>query len=462
MNQWKNFLQTNQPRFVEELMDFLRIASISSLPEHASDVRRAARWVQDRLQQAGVENVREMPTGGHPVVYGDWLHAGDRPTVMIYGHFDVQPVDPLGLWSNPPFEPVIDGGCIYARGASDDKGNMLIPIVAVEALLKTSGQLPVNVKFFLEGQEEIGSPQLPEFIRTHRELLTCDAVLSADGGQWDEDQAALVLGRRGICALQIDVQAAAQDVHSGTYGGTFMNPIHALALILTSLRGPDGKILVVGFYDDARPLTEVERAHIEAIPYDESGYMEKLGVPALFGEPGYSTYERTWTRPTLEINGIWGGFQGAGIKTVIPSRAHAKITCRLVPGQDPEKVTAQVIEHVDKHAPSAVNVKVSPIPGSADPYVMPYNHPANRAVEKVLHALYGKAPYITRMGGTIPVCGLFVKLLAAPMVSLSFGLKDERIHAPDEFFRLSSFKRGQKAYCLALEALADWDTGDES
>ena len=455
MPSWNDYLSAQQSRFVEELSDFLRIPSISSLASHAPDVERAGAWVQDRMRQAGVENVQQFATGGHPVVYGDWLHAGDRPTVMIYGHFDVQPVDPLDLWSHPPFEPVIKEGRIYARGASDDKGNMLVPILAVEALLKTTGRLPVNVKLFFEGQEEIGSPQLAQFVADHRERLSCDAVLSADGGQWGEDQPELVTGRRGLCALQIDVRGAAHDVHSGTYGGTFLNPIHALAAILASMHDSEGRVRVEGFYDDVRAFSESEREAFRAIPYDEADYIQKLGVPALFGEPGFSTYERSWIRPTLEVNGIWGGFQDEGIKTVIPSQAHAKISCRLVPDQDPDRVLEQVTAHIQRHAPRGVDVTVQPIPGGAWPCEVSLDHPANRAVEKVLRELYGKAPYITRMGGTIPVCGMFARFLSAPMISLAFGLKDEGIHAPDEFFRLSSFRRGQKAYCMALAAIAD-------
>ncbi len=453
MTAWETYLQQNQSRFVDELLDFLRIPSISSLPEHAEDVREAARWVIGRMERAGLENRQILPTGGHPVVYGDWLHADGRPTILIYGHFDTQPVDPLALWSNPPFEPVIRQGRIYARGASDDKGNMLIPILAVEAWLQSQGPLPVNVKLFFEGQEEIGSPQLPDLVAAQKELLACDTVLSADGGQWAEDQGALTIGRRGICALQVDVTGPAQDLHSGTYGGTLMNPIMALARILASLHSPDGKILVEGFYDDVRELTEIEKLQIREIPFDEAGYTRDLGIASLFGEPGYSTYERAWVRPTLEINGIWGGFQGSGIKTVLPSQAHAKITCRLVPDQQPEKVVSAVIHHIKKHAPTAVTVHAHPIPGSANPFLIPYDHPTNQAVARVLERLYGKKPYITRMGGTIPVGDLFLKHLGAHMAGLSFGLKDENIHAPDEFFRLTSFERGQRAYCLVLEEL---------
>jgi len=453
MTDWQAHLAENTSRYLDELLDFLRIPSISSLPEHAADVKRAAGWVAERMKAAGIEDVRILSTEGHPVVYGQWLHASDKPTVLIYGHFDTQPVDPLELWTQPPFEPVIMDNRIYARGASDDKGNMLIPILTAEALLKTRGRLPVNVKFFFEGQEEIGSPQLPDLIASQKDLLACDLVLSADGGQWEAEQPALNVGRRGLCALQIDLQSAAQDVHSGTYGGTFQNPIHALAQIIASMHRPQGGIAVEGFYDAVRKLTDSERAQIADIPYDESEYMGDLGVPQLFGETGYSTYERAWVRPTLEVNGIWGGFQGEGIKTVIPAKAHAKITCRLVPDQEPDKIFELIRVHVANHLPAGTAASVRRLAGSADPFLIPSDHPGNQAARAVLKALYGKEPYIVRTGGTIPVSGLFLKSLGAYMVNFAFGLEDENLHAPDEFFRISSFKRGLNAYGMILEEL---------
>ncbi|UCE54376.1 MAG: dipeptidase [Desulfobacterales bacterium] len=453
---WKTYLQKHCSQYLEELFEFLRIPSISSQPEHENDVERAAEWVSARLQKAGIEDVQILSTGGHPVVYGQWLHADDRPVILIYGHFDTQPVDPIELWSNPPFEPVVKENRVYARGATDDKGNLLIPILAVEALLKTQGTLPVNVKFFFEGQEEIGSPQLADFIPSHRDLLSCDLILSADGGQWEEDQPALHIGLRGICALQIDVLGAKADVHSGTYGGTFMNPIDALVRIIESMRSPDGKVLVEGFYEDVRSLSDLERSHIAAIPYSESQYKKELGVDELFGEPGYSTYERAWTRPTLEVNGIWGGYQGDGLKTVIPSKAHAKVSCRLVPDQDPDKIIELVCAHSQKYAPKNVNVTVSQIPGVADPYLIPYDHPGNQAARAVHKELFGKEPYYARMGGSIPVCGILLKALGAYTVNFAFGLNDENAHAPDEFFRLSSFELGQSAYCKLLNHFSEW------
>jgi acetylornithine deacetylase/succinyl-diaminopimelate desuccinylase-like protein len=450
---WQEYLEDNEDGYLDELCEFLRIPSISSLPEHAADVHRAADWVAGRLEVAGIEDIQVLPTGGHPVVCGQWLHASGAPTILIYGHFDVQPIDPIDLWSQPPFEPVIKDNRIYARGASDDKGNMLAPILAVEAMLKTRGKLPVNIKFFFEGQEEIGSPQLTDFISSRRNLLACDLILSADGGQWGKDQPMLVVGRRGICAMQLDLKSADHDVHSGTYGGTFLNPIHALAYLIDSMRSADGQILVGGFYDDVLVVSASERAQYDRIPYDEDEYMHKLGVKQLCGETGFSTYERTWIRPTLEVNGIWGGFQGEGIKTVIPSEAHAKITCRLVPDQKPDQIIELIRAHVEKHAPGGTTAVVKKLAGTADPYVVPYDHFGNQAARSVLAELYGQEPYVARMGGTIPVSGIFLRFLNAHMINFAFGLNDENIHAPDEFFRISSFKRSLKAYGKVLERL---------
>ncbi|UCH23640.1 MAG: dipeptidase [Deltaproteobacteria bacterium] len=454
MPAWQDYLKDRRSQYLEELLDFLRIPSISSLPEYADDVKRAGEWVAARLETASFEGVRVLPTGGHPVVYGEWLHTPGKPTIMIYGHFDTQPVDPIEQWTHPPFEPIVRDDRVYARGASDDKGNMLTAILATEAMLKCHGTLPVNLKFFFEGQEEIGSPQLSEFIASNKDLLACDLVLSADGGQWEADQPALHIGLRGLCSLQLDVRGADHDVHSGTYGGTFQNPIHALAHLIDSMHSPEGKVLVEGFYDTVRSLSDTERAQIADIPYNESDYMAKLGVTELFGEPGHTTYQRAWTRPTLEVNGIWGGFQDEGIKTVIPSQAHAKISCRLVPDQHPEPIIELIRSHVEKHTPPGVTVKASPIPSKAEPYLIPYDHPGNQAARAVHKSLFSKEPYYTRMGGSIPVCNIMLKHLGAYTVNFAFGLNDENAHAPDEFFRLTSFELGQKAYGMILEQLS--------
>jgi acetylornithine deacetylase/succinyl-diaminopimelate desuccinylase-like protein len=450
---WQAYLDDNQSRFLDELLAFLRLPSVSSLSEHDDDVRRTAHWVADRMKAAGIEHVNIMPTGGHPVVYGDWLHAEAQPTIMIYGHFDVQPADPIELWTSPPFAPVVRNGRVYARGASDDKGNMLIPILAAEALLAATGELPINVKFLFEGQEEIGSPQLRAFLSTHRDLLACDLVVSADGGQYGEDQPALIIAFKGVCALQVDVVGPERDLHSGLCGGAVQNPIHALAHILASMHDTDGRIAVDGFYDSVEPLSDDDRRQIAEVPYDEGEYKEWLGVDALFCEAGYTTNERTWARPTLEVNGIWGGFQGEGIKTVIPSVAHAKITCRLVPNQEPVRIVEAITRHVAHSAPPGVRVTTTPFAGSAPPFFIPADHPGNLAAASVLEEIYGKPPYILRVGGTLPICSLFKQILGLDSVNFAFALTDENFHAPDEFFRLTSFETGQRAYCLLLERL---------
>jgi acetylornithine deacetylase/succinyl-diaminopimelate desuccinylase-like protein len=456
---WETYLKEQQSRYQEELLDFLSIPSVSALPEHAGDVQQAARWVAARLIRAGLENVQVLPTEGHPVVYGESLHAPGKPTVLIYGHFDTQPADPLELWTSPPFEPQIRNDRVHARGASDDKGNMLIPILAVEALLHEEGALPVNVKFFLEGQEEIGSPHLRPLIEKERERLACDVVVSADGGQHSEDQPALLVAFKGIAGVQIDVHGARTDLHSGVYGGAVANPIHALVHILDTMRSPEGKILVEGFYDAVVPLSAEDRSAIAAVPFDEKEYKEAIGVDALVAEPGYTPQEHVAGRPTLEVNGIWGGFQGEGIKTVLPNEAHAKITCRLVANQEPAIITDLLTKHVERHTPAGVRVTVRPLPGAANPYLIPMDHWGNQAAEAVLSEVYGKEPFVTRIGGSIPVCGHFLNLLGAYTVNFAFGLMDEQIHAPDEFFRLSSFRRGPVAYGKLLHRLGYQDVG---
>jgi acetylornithine deacetylase/succinyl-diaminopimelate desuccinylase-like protein len=453
MTTWEAYLNDQQPRFQEELLDFLRIPSISAIPAHAPDVQRAGEWVAARCSAAGLENVQILPTGGHPVVYADWLHAPGKPTVLIYGHFDVQPVDPLDLWTHPPFEPHVEGDRVYARGACDDKGNMFVPILALEALLKSTGALPVNVKVFFEGQEEIGSPQIPSFMPKYKDLFACDMVLSADGGQYSEDQPEILVGLRGGCGIQIDVKAANRDLHSGMYGGIVMNPIHALVMLLGSMRAANGVITVDGFYDRVRELSAAERAKIAEVPFDDEEVMKDLEVPALFGEAGFTPREASWIRPTLEVNGIWGGFQDAGIKTVLPSEAHAKITCRLVPDQDPAEIVELLKAHVARHSPPGVTVSVTQIPFLAHPYLIPEDNPGNVAVREVLTEMYGKEPFVVRTGGSIPVCQLFLDHLGAYTSSFGFGLPDERVHSPDEFYRLSSFRKGQTAYCKLLERL---------
>lgn len=450
---WESYLKEHRSEYVDQLMEFVRIPSISALPDHQADVRRAAKWAADRLTAAGVSGVRIIPTGEHAMAYGEWLGAPGKPTFLLYGHLDVQPVDPLDLWTTPPFEPTIREGRMYGRGASDDKSGVLLAIIAVEAMLKTSGTLPVNVKFILEGQEEVGSLGLTDFVAANRDLLFCDAVINADGLQWSETEAALLLGLRGVCAAEIDVLNANTDLHSGLYGGAIANPLHALAQLIASLHTPDGKIAVEGFYDDVAQLSAEDKARIDSVPFDEAAYKVQLGVGSLFGEPGYSTLERVGVRPTCEVNGMWGGFQGEGMKTVLPKEAHAKITCRLVPNQEPSRILDLLQAYVERHEPEGVKVVFHRGANQARPYQVPADQPVNKAVRDVLVEVYGKEPYFAWEGGTVPICDVFLRELGAYSISFGFILPDEQFHAPNEFFRLSSFERGQIAFCKLLEKL---------
>ena len=454
MASWQDYLNDHHDQHLAELQEFVRIPSISSLPEHAGDVQTAAEWVARRMQRAGIENVQIMPTGGHPVVYGDWLHTPGQPTVLVYGHFDVQPVDPVHLWTDDPFSATIRDGKLYGRGASDSKGGMFPTILAVEAMLRTTETLPVNLKFLYEGQEEIGSPQLMAFVAGQKARLACDLVLNSDGMQWSETEPALFIGLRGGCALQIDVENAASDLHSGMYGGAIANPLHALTELVASMHAPDGTITVEGFYDDVRPVTPDVRERIAAVPFDESAYKAQIGVAQTFGEPGYSTHERLWVRPTLEIVGLWGGFQGEGIKTVLPREAHAKISCRLVADQDPARILDLLERHIERHTPQGVKVTVRRLPFHAYPYLMPVDHPANATAREVLVELYGREPYYVQAGGSVPVTDIFLRHLGAYSVSFAFLLPDENFHAPNEFFRLSSFAKAPGATCRFLERLS--------
>jgi acetylornithine deacetylase/succinyl-diaminopimelate desuccinylase-like protein len=449
----EHYLADHKDRFEAEFLDFLRIPSISSLPEHAGDVQAAAEWVAARMTVAGLEGTRVIQTAGHPLVYGEWLHAAGRPTVLLYGHFDVQPVDPLDLWESPPFEPTLRDGRLYARGASDMKGNLLMGLHAIEALLRTTGQLPINLKCLFEGQEEIGSPQLPEFVAQHADLLACDLVINGDGGQWSETQPELGIGTKGIVGVQIDVEGANIDLHSGMYGGGVANPITALASIITSMRDAQGTIAVAGFYDDVVDLTPADRALFAAVPFDEAEVRRRIGVNELISEPGYTPREHMWARPTLELNGIWGGFQGEGTKTVLPKEAHAKITCRLVANQDPTTIRELLIAHVARHTPRGVTATVKALSIGARPYLMPVDHWGNQLAAGVLRDLYGVEPYYTRTGGSVPVVELFLTHLGAYSVSYGFSLDDEQIHAPNEFTRLSNAERGRVAYVRLLDAL---------
>lgn len=454
MPKWQSYLMERRGRFLEEFLDFLCIPSVSALPEHRADIRRAARWVAERLRVAGLERVQVLETGGHPAVYGEWQHQPDRPTILIYGHFDVQPAGPAHLWTSPPFGPEVRDGRIYARGASNNKGNTLMAILAVEALLKGEGRLPVNVKFLIEGEEEIGSPQLPAFLAANRQLLQCDLVLNTDGANWDEDQPSLPVAAKGVVSLEIEVEGANIDLYSDLYAGTVQNPLQALARILDSLLGLDGELRVEGILDDVAPLTDEDRALIARVPFNEAAYQAHLGVNALCGEPGYSPLERAWARPTLEVNGIWGGYQDDWVKALLPRNGLAKITCRLVPNQDPDRVAESLAAHVQRQAPPGVRVTVRQLQAKARPYLIPTDHPALQIAYGVLTEVFGRTPFHTRTSGTHPVLELFLRQLGAYTVTVGFGTEDERIHVPDEFLRLKNFERGPVGYARLLEQLA--------
>jgi acetylornithine deacetylase/succinyl-diaminopimelate desuccinylase-like protein len=439
-------LRTRHDGALGELIEFASIPSVSTDPAHANDVRAAAAWVATRLESAGPFMVRTLPTAGNPVVYAEWLGAPGKPTVLVYGHYDVQPADPLEKWQSPPFAPNVRDGRLYARGVSDDKGPMLIPILVAEAFFKTAGALPVNVKCLFEGEEEVGSPSLDAFIRDNTAMLASDVVLSADGAMWRIDEPSLTVASRGLAGLELTLTAASKDLHSGRHGGAVANPLHAMARLIATLHDDDGRVAVDGFYDRVRELTPAERAEIAALPFEDSAYLAQVGAPATFGEPGYTTLERLWARPTLEVNGMWGGYEGPGSKTVIPSEAHAKITCRLVPDQDPEEVVALVTRHLEARVPPGTRLTIAPGDHGARAACVDADHFALRAAAEALREVYGVRPLIVRMGGTVPISELFQRHMGLETVFFSFSTADEDYHAPNEFFRVHRLHEGLEAW----------------
>ncbi len=444
---------TREGRY-DSYRDLLRIPSISALPEHADDCRRAAAWLVEALTQAGVEHAEVAETGGHPVVYADWLHAPGAPTVLVYGHYDVQPVDPLELWTSPPFEPVIDGDRLLARGAADDKGHVHAHVMAAQALLATRGALPVNVKYLFEGEEESGSANLDRWLAANRERLAADVVVVSDTGFFEGNLPAITVGLRGLMYAQIDVVGTPIDVHSGGYGGVVENPANALAQIIAALKGPDGRIRIPGFYDDVVALTDAERAAMAALPFDEEAYRRRIGVPALVGEVGFSVLERKGARPTLDVNGIWGGFTGEGSKTIIPAHAHAKVSCRLVTAQEPDRIFAALKAYVAEIAPPGVTTTVRQL-GGGRPSLTPQDHPATRAAARALEATFGRSPVYVREGGSIPVVASFESILGLPVVMLGFSQPDERAHAPNEWIDLNNYETGIRTFVRMWDELAE-------
>ena len=454
MNAVLEYLSAHHERILEELIELAAIPSVSTDPAHGGDMHAAASWVAHALEAAGPFTVRTIPTDGNPVVYGEWLGAPGKLTALVYGHYDVQPADPLEKWMSPPFTPTIRDGRLYARGVSDDKGPMLIPIKVAEAFFAVLGALPINVKCMFEGEEEIGSAHLDAFIRDNTALLAADVVLSADGAMWRIDEPSLTVSSRGLVGLELALTAAGKDLHSGRHGGGVANPLHAMASLIASLHDPAGRVAVAGFYDRVRELSRDERAAIAALPFDEASYLAQVGAPASFGEPGYTMLERQWTRPTLEVNGMWGGYTGPGQKTVIPSEAHAKITSRLVPDQDPAEIIELVTRHLERHVPPGTRLSVTADDHGTRAAHIESGHFALHAADAALHAVYGVHPLIVRMGGTVPISELFQRHMGLDTVFFSFSTADEDYHAPNEFFRVHRLHEGLEAWARYWEILA--------
>ncbi len=435
-----------------DLREFVALASISALSTHRSEIRRAAEWLAARLTSAGVFEVSVLETAGNPVVTGEWGPEG-APTVLVYGHYDVQPVDPVDLWKSDPFHPEVRDGRLYGRGSSDDKGPIVCALAGIEALLESDPPTDLRIRFLFEGEEEIGSPNLPSFLAQHREAFRADLVISADGGMWRTSEPSLNIAARGLCNVQVEVTTATQDVHSGRHGGAVVNAVEALARLIASLHDEHGRVAVPGFYDTVRPLSPEERAEIAGLPFDAVAYQRELGASGLWGEEGYSVLERLWMRPTLDVVGAWGGFTGEGMKTIVPARAYAKLSCRLVPDQDPKDVEERLVHYLKSHAPFGAEVHAEAIPGSAPAYVLSRGYPPLLRAKAVLDEVLGGGTLLVRMGGTLPAADLFRRELGAETLFFSFSVSDENYHAPNEFFRIDRILPGAKAWFRLLHEL---------
>ena len=447
-----SYARENQSRFLSELKDLLRIPSVSTLPEHKDDVRRAAQFVADEMKRIGLEHVEIIPTEGHPLVYADWLHAAGKPTVLFYGHYDVQPPDPLEEWTSPPFEPTERNQNIYARGAVDDKGQMYMHLKALEALMQTGGgKLPVNVRLIIEGEEEVGGESIARFVREHSARLKADVALISDTELFAPNLPTLCVGLRGMVYTELEATGPMTDLHSGVYGGAAPNPMEALARIISKLKDDKGKILIPGFYHDVKKPTAAELKAWKALPFNEEHYRKtEVGSPVLTGERGYSVLERTWARPTLEVHGMPGGFIGAGGKTVIPARAAAKISMRLVPDQRPDKIFKQYSKFVNSLVPKGIHLKIKQF-SIADPIVVKTNNPFVKASTEAMKEVFHKDTVYIRSGGSIPIVADFEKHLKIPSVMMGFGLPDDNLHAPNEKFHIPNFYRGIESIILFLQ-----------
>jgi len=454
MNNVIDFINVNRDRYLGELKALLAIPSISALPQHAGDVRRCAEWCADEMRRIGLQNVRLIDTPGNPVVYGDWLGAPGAPTILFYGHYDVQPVDPLELWTSPPFEATVRDGEIYARGSADDKGQVFMHFKAVEAHMKQTGRLPVNMRFILEGEEEVGSVNLDEFIRSHKNELGADVVVISDSPMFARGVPSICYGLRGLVYFQIDVRGSSTDLHSGSFGGAVANPAIVLAQMLAQMKDRGGRVKIPGFYDDVVPLQEDERKAWASLPFNEKQYKKDFGIPKVYGESEYTTLERTWARPTFEVNGLLSGFTGEGAKTVLPAVAMAKVSMRLVPNQDPDVIARRFEEYVHDIAPKTVEVKVTRMHGGK-PWMTSYDNPYVQAAARAIEKGFGRKPVFTREGGSIPVVSTFQQELGLPSVLFGVGLPDENAHAPNEKLDVDNFHNGIIASAILYQEIAE-------
>ena len=448
-----DYISENKDRFIAELIELLRIPSVSADPQYAPEVARCAEEVKQRLLEAGVDMAEICPTAGHPIVYAEKIIDPSKPTVLVYGHYDVQPADPVELWHSPPFEPIIKDEKIYARGSADDKGQFYMHVKAFEALVKTNN-LPCNVKFMIEGEEEVGSENLGVFVKANKEKLKSDVIMISDTSIIANDIPSITVGLRGLSYLEVEVTGPNRDLHSGTYGGAVGNPINILCEMIASLKDENNHITIPGFYDEVTSLSAEERAEMAKIPFDAAAYKKDLDIDEVHGEAGYSTIERTSIRPTLDVNGIWGGYIGKGAKTVLPSKAHAKISMRLVPNQSSEKITTLFQKHFERIAPKSVKVKVHPHHGG-EPVVIPTNFPAYVAASKAMEQTFGKKPIPERGGGSIPIVALFEKELGLKSLLMGFGLASDAIHSPNEHYGVFNYMKGIETISLFYKYYAE-------
>ena len=440
MKVWKDYQEQHKNRFLSELLELLRIPSVSARSEHKEDMNRCAEAVKQRLLEAGADSVTIYPTAGHPVVYGEKIIDASKPTILVYGHYDVQPADPLELWNSGPFEPVIKDGKIYARGSCDDKGQFYMHVKALETMTQTN-TLPANVKFIIEGEEEIGSPNLATFVKANKNLLKADVILISDTSMLSMDTPSIDIGVRGLSYIEVEVTGPNRDLHSGVYGGAVANPATMLARMIASCHDENNHITIPGFYDDVVEATAEERIKMAQAPFSEEEFKKDLGINSLWGEKGYTTNERTGIRPTLEVNGIWGGYTGEGAKTVLPGKAFAKISCRLVPNQSSVTITKKILDYFKSIAPAGITVKAEEHHGG-EPYMTPIDSNAYKAAAKAIHETFGKDPIPVRGGGSIPICALFEKELGLKIVFMGFGLDSDNLHSPNEKFDVFNFYKG--------------------